>query len=1122
MTDPDSPLIVGVGASVAGQEAFRLLAEASSRIVWIADCDGKFIEDSPSWRAFTGQTIDQLASTRWLDTVHPEDQRSVADALKDSRREGGVSVEFRLRRHDGAFTGVQVQGVPQRQAGGSIDCWVLMSSAIDGPGTHQSKQASLSEPAGQPKTARQSEAAEREAHLRRVINHQLGLVGVIDRDGILVEVDDRSLEIAKVAREDVIGKHFAEAPWWTYDPRVAARVREAMQRAFAGEVVRFDVSLFAYGDDGVRIDFMIAPVINDEGEVEFLIPSGTDIRDRHRAEVELRKSERLVRTIAENSTQGLVMMDATGHVIYCNQALLDMTGFDSEEIRSAPLHDLIHHHYPDGRPYPMSECPIDRALPEDFSVRAHEDLFFRKDGSSFSVVCAASPIFEDGKPVSTVIEVRDTTVQKAHEVELKRAAARLDKSLAFAGIAAWGWDHSEQRLILDVPLRRMWGFDDEKDVTLDDFAQRITPNHRDRVVASITNAMKTFSSYREEYTIDLPSGNQRWIRAIGQVVADGNGGIADFFGVTMDVTADLRRQVKARVRSELLEQLSELTDPHAIMQLATQRIRKHFSASRCYLAYIRLDAQTTEVFHESHDEHLSPIVGTHQIRDFLNDHEMREIESGKPVRIDDISQSGRSSEKVQQFADLGIAAVTQGSFEATKVLHRTLFITKDKPYRWRDDEVRFLDNLTEMVYLRIERAESQLELEQARAVAEAASQSKSAFVANMSHEIRTPMTAILGYADLVRDMIEDPQAIEHLETIRRNGDYLLEIINDILDLSKIEAGKLEVNHEKFEPARLIEDVRSIMEVRAKEGGLSLDVQYIGLLPKTIESDGKRLKQILINLVGNAIKFTQKGWVQIRVRFNKWLHIDIVDTGIGMSDEQQKRLFKPFSQGDASVTRTFGGTGLGLAISKRLTEMLGGTIIASSTEGVGSTFTVSVAVGDLADVAMVDYSHTFDADHEEISSKYADGSSGTGVNRLAGVEKPLRCHVLVVDDRHDIRFLSRALLTKAGATVDECEDGQLAVDYMTDRLNNDDCPDLILLDMQMPNLDGYETARTLRRLGYSGWIIALTADAMQGDMNECLEAGCNDYLSKPIDANRMIGLIAQFTHSNSDAVERKGN
>ena len=398
-------------------------------------------------------------------------------------------------------------------------------------------------------------------------------------------------------------------------------------------------------------------------------------------------------------------------------------------------------------------------------------------------------------------------------------------------------------------------------------------------------------------------------------------------------------------------------------------------------------------------------------------------------------------------------------------------------------------------------------LRQSEQRAQAANASKSEFLANMSHEIRTPMTAILGYCELLREMIDGDEAREHLQTIRRNGDYLLDIINDILDLSKIEAGKFEVQCERFDPSRVIEDVRSIMEVRASEKGLALEVEYDGKLPQVVESDPKRLKQILINLVGNAIKFTREGRVRIRVWMEsqkRRFHFDVIDTGIGMTQEQQDRLFKPFSQGDSSVTRHFGGTGLGLAISKRLAEMLGGQITASSTQGVGSTFTVTLATGSIANEPLVD--HSIDSFANDLATNERDcGSDCDSV-------KKLDCHVLIVDDRRDIRFLSRRILTKAGASVDECEDGQLAIEYIEQSLNVNKRPDLILLDMQMPNLDGYQTARKLRELGYSGPIIALTADAMQGDMNQCLEAGCNDYLSKPIDSARLVKLIAQMTNS----------
>ncbi|MCM2374299.1 response regulator [Aporhodopirellula aestuarii] len=397
--------------------------------------------------------------------------------------------------------------------------------------------------------------------------------------------------------------------------------------------------------------------------------------------------------------------------------------------------------------------------------------------------------------------------------------------------------------------------------------------------------------------------------------------------------------------------------------------------------------------------------------------------------------------------------------------------------------------------------------------AQLANASKSEFLANMSHEIRTPMTSILGYAELMTGLIENEEALGYLATIRRNGDFLLGIINDILDLSKIEAGKFDIDIERFDPARVIEDVRRIMEVRASEKGLKLDVKFAGAIPQFIESDAKRLKQILINLVGNAIKFTKSGSVKITVEFERnavtgddsanpvtdQLRIGISDSGIGMTPVQRERLFKPFSQGDSLITQQFGGTGLGLAISQRLAAMLGGEIRVDSKINKGSTFTLTIATGKLSDTSLIE------PRGRQESEK---------VNEPAeSIE--LDVHVLIVDDRRDIRFLSKHIVTNAGGRVTEAEDGVLAIETVKQATANGIFFDLILLDMQMPNMDGYETARHLRQLGYAGPIIALTADAMQGDMNKCLEAGCNDYLSKPIDKLRMLEKVAALVKTSEE-------
>jgi two-component system, chemotaxis family, CheB/CheR fusion protein len=395
--------------------------------------------------------------------------------------------------------------------------------------------------------------------------------------------------------------------------------------------------------------------------------------------------------------------------------------------------------------------------------------------------------------------------------------------------------------------------------------------------------------------------------------------------------------------------------------------------------------------------------------------------------------------------------------------------------------------------------------------AQLANASKSEFLANMSHEIRTPMTSILGYAELMTDLVANEEALGYLSTIRRNGDFLLGIINDILDLSKIEAGKFEIDIERFDPARVIEDVRSIMAVRAAEKGLSLDVEYRSPIPQLIESDAKRLKQILINLVGNAIKFTKQGSVKLVVEFARistsrkmkanWsssqLRIEIIDSGIGITSEQQSRLFKPFSQGDASITQQFGGTGLGLAISQRLAAMLGGEIRVASKANQGSTFTLVIATGEIRDEDLI---HPANYDEPEKATQSA-----------ANIQ--FDAHILIVDDRRDIRYLSKHIILKAGGRVTEAEDGLLAIESVKQATQSGEAFDLILLDMQMPNMDGYQTARRLRQIGYSGPIIALTADAMQGDMNKCLDAGCNDYLSKPIDKLKMLEMIFSFIRNS---------
>jgi len=403
-------------------------------------------------------------------------------------------------------------------------------------------------------------------------------------------------------------------------------------------------------------------------------------------------------------------------------------------------------------------------------------------------------------------------------------------------------------------------------------------------------------------------------------------------------------------------------------------------------------------------------------------------------------------------------------------------------------------------------------MKQARDVAEAANLAKSEFLANMSHEIRTPMTAILGFSDLlledVRARHTSPEQIEAVRTIRRNGEHLLAIINDILDLSRIEARKLCIESVSFSPRKLVDEVIALMRVRSEAKKLPLHVGYESDVPDMIESDPTRLRQILINLIGNAVKFTEMGEVRLAVRCvikgrEATMSFDVTDTGLGITPDQAKRLFQPFMQADSSMSRRFGGTGLGLAISKRLAEMLGGDVeLIDSRQGRGSRFRLQVRCRVAQDTGP-DVSPS-----KPVLAIVAAKAEQPGDQPLKGYR------ILLAEDGPDNQRLIPHLLRKDGAQVMVAENGKIAAQKAMEALTMNEPYDVILMDMQMPILDGYQATALLRRQGYGGVIIALTAHAMEGDREKCIAVGCDDYSTKPVKRAELAEKIRQSRAAQS--------
>ncbi len=406
------------------------------------------------------------------------------------------------------------------------------------------------------------------------------------------------------------------------------------------------------------------------------------------------------------------------------------------------------------------------------------------------------------------------------------------------------------------------------------------------------------------------------------------------------------------------------------------------------------------------------------------------------------------------------------------------------------------------------------ELLEARTAAESANRAKSEFLANMSHEIRTPLTAILGYAELLRDdgdLTRAPERrIETIDTIQGAGQHLLTVINDILDISKIEAGKMTVEAIETQLVGILQEVESLLRPRAAEKGVTLTTRLVTPLYERVMSDPTRLRQILMNLVGNAVKFTAEGGITVAARAeeregSQRLVIDVEDTGAGLTRAQAARIFSSFNQADASVTRRYGGSGLGLPISHRLAGLLGGSVSLQRTEpGKGSCFRLELPLVPAPGAVLV-------ASLEEALAR-------TSVRALssAGSAPALAGRILLAEDGRDNQTIIAFHLRKAGAEVDIAGNGRVALEMLEHAAAAGRPYDLLLTDIQMPELDGYTLARALRDCGNRIAIVALTAHAMAEDRQRCLDAGCDDYAVKPIDKAKLLATCAQWLGKSGGA------
>jgi len=465
----------------------------------------------------------------------------------------------------------------------------------------------------------------------------------------------------------------------------------------------------------------------------------------------------------------------------------------------------------------------------------------------------------------------------------------------------------------------------------------------------------------------------------------------------------------------------------------------------------------------------------------------------EPLAIDHVAKSKYNKYMCYSYSK-------QESYIAHQVwvkgkLFGTISFSSSKPRKSELTEVdkELIRLMANWVSVALERKMAAEEMTKAKQIAEQANIEKSSFLANMSHEIRTPLTAIIGFADnLQTSNFNEEQRKKWTGSIVRNSTHLHQIINDILDLSKIEAGQLEVEKTNISPSQILNELDSIVGSQTRDKGLIFNIEYQFPYPKTILSDPTRLKQILINLCGNALKFTTEGGITIKTYCDNSKHqliFEVIDTGIGMSSEQTEKIFQPFSQADSSTTREYGGTGLGLTISRQLTEKLGGVIQCHSQVNVGSSFIVSINTGPLS---VIEFSSELSQLHNNKNQSHTEEY------------KLLKGHVLLAEDNTDNQNLIEMYVNKFGLDIDFANNGQIAVEKVTQEKY-----DLVLMDMQMPVMGGLEAIGFLRQMGCTLPIIALTANAMTSDKDKCLKAGADDYATKPINVDNFYHVLANY-------------
>ena len=865
------------------------------------------------------------------------------------------------------------------------------------------------------------------------------------------------------------------------------------------------------------------PLHDSAGNVIGMFGISRDITERKEAEIALHAQIALQQQFAHvaDSVPGVIFsvcVDASGHryAPFASRQLAEVFGVTHEAV-AASLDELTNNVHPDDREGLMRqiESIVDKREPwHDVFRYVHPSKGVRW------IEGWASPVLDESARPVWHGYVHDITDRMLAEQDLRDSESRWIMALDSAGHGVWDWNAATDRVFFSRRWKTMLGYGDE-DVgdTLHEWTSRVHPEDIQACTEALRRHLDGHSpTYRSEHRMLCKDGTFAWVLDQGMVVArDASGRPLRVIGTHTDIThqrsiaAELDRH-RHKLEELVSERTAQLQEANEALHLRSERIAELYNNAPCGYHSLTptghfLDINDTELQMLGYER--AELVGVKRIFDIVAPWCREDLERQFAIFLRDGHTEGVELDLLRKDGSIVPVVVhasavrdAEGKVMATRT---TIFDNSER--KLRDHQISRLNE----------------ELERRVDEAEAANGAKSMFLANMSHEIRTPMNAIIGLAHLLRRDLADTQAASKLEKIMQAAHHLLDIINDILDISKIEAGKVALESNDFDLPELLRSVCTIISERAQEKGIALGVDVADGMPRILRGDSMRLRQALLNYAGNALKFTDRGSIRVACRWVQQrgdqveLRFEVTDTGIGIPAEAQQTLFKTFQQADSSTTRRYGGTGLGLAITKRLAELMGGEVGVQSIPGQGSTFwfTAWIKVSPVAAAQSLPPASVVRLDAATPPGAFGHGEIMT-MSPPAETSFALEgIRLLLVEDHPVNQEVVLALLEPTRADIDIARDGQQAVDKAAANRY-----DVILMDVQMPVMDGLDATVAIRAQPQNRTtpIIAMTADAFAEDRARCMTAGMDDYIAKPFEPDELLILINKWATHRGRTVE----